>query len=212
MCVAGILWALPATAQQRGIDVPQLPQIRGQDMGVIMDGSMFSSGSRISVRMSVENGVRKIHAEEDGVRTVIDEDPSGHIVVRITRQYGPGELDQLMEDHPALYMSVKDFPTTTEDAEAVEVSVGVTRKFEAESVEALQEKHPQAHAAWEKYTSGGNGLQIFRGRFGDELLLPEIRIQPDLLRLDRDDPQNRKQDEQPQPATPDGERNKDKDT
>ncbi len=178
--------ATPELAAQRPIELPELPMMSPTlDMGVIMDRSL--SGSHRQVQMSVENGVTTIHATENGVKTYILEDPANGIVVKITRQYGPEQMDQLMEEHPDLYMSAKDFPTQTENAEAVEITVGVTREFAAPSAEALKEKHPEAFQVYTQYTSGHDRQQIFHGRFGGQWMLPEIRIRPDLPAIDPSD-------------------------
>ena len=100
--------------------------------------------------------------------------------MRVTRQYGPDDRDLLMEKHPDLYMSAKDFPATTEGAEAVEVTIGVTQKIEVAAVDELKLKHPEAYQSYLKYTQSNNGMRIFRGRFGDAILTPEIRIDTDL--------------------------------
>lgn len=178
------LWISQANAQIR-IEMPEIPAFQ-EDLGVIMDGTMFSSGSNMSIQMSMENGVKKIRATEDGVKTYIEEGENG-ILVKVTKQYGPEQMDILMEEHPDIYMSMKDFPTETEDADEIEVSVGITKKYEASSADELKEKHPEIHKRYEKYSNGNPGMQIFRGRFGDELLIPRLEIRPDFRGLDRGD-------------------------
>ena len=201
LTAAGILIASGVNAQER-IEFPQIPQLRGMGMGVIMDGTMFSSGSSTRIQTSMENGVKKIRAVDNDIKTYIEEDPSNGILVKITKQYGPEDMDELMEQHPALYMSVKDFPAETEDAESVEVSIGVTKTYEASSVDELKEKHPVAYEAYEKYANGNDSLQIFRGRIGRQLLMPELRIIPELRRIDpsdvriHDDDDTKKKDSQ----------------
>jgi len=160
------------------IQLPEFPPLRGDDMGVIMDGAMFSAGTNMRVQMSLENGVKKIRAEEAGVKTYIEESLETGILVRITRQYGPDQMDELRDKHPGLYMSVKDFPSKTESEATVEVTIGVTEKFEAADAKELEANHPEIFKAYEKYSNGNSDIRIFRGRFGGDLLMPEIRIQP----------------------------------
>lgn len=175
----GLLPSSGAFAQR--IQLPEFPPLRGADMGVIMDGAMFSSGSNMSVQISIENGIKKIHAEEAGTKTYIEESRESGILVKITRQYGPDQMDELMEKHPGLYMSVKDFPATAENGAAVEVTIGVTEKFEAADSKELETRHPEVFKAYKKYSQGNSDIQIFRGRFGGDLLMPEFRIQPGVL-------------------------------
>ncbi len=145
-------------------------------IGVIMDTTMFSTGNSVAVQVTMEDGIKKIRAEENGLKTYIEESAGGGILMRLTRQYGPDDMDLLMEKHPDLYMSAKDFPATTEGAEAVEVTIGITQKIEAASVDALKVQHPEAYKAFLKYAGGNKDIRIFRGRFGDAILMPEIRI------------------------------------
>lgn len=160
------------------------PSIRPSGMdsgiGVIMDTTMFSTGTRVAVQVTLENGVKKTRAEENGIKTYIEELVEGGIRMKVTRQYGPDDRDLLMEKYPDLYMSAKDFPTTTEGAEAVEVTIGVTQKIEVAAVDELKLKYPDAYQSYLKYTQSNNGMRILRGRFGDAILTPEIRIDTDL--------------------------------
>ncbi|MCP4082428.1 MAG: hypothetical protein GY819_09675 [Planctomycetaceae bacterium] len=161
-----------------------IPPVRlsGMDpgIGVIMDTTMFSTGTRVAVQVTLENGIKKTRAEENGIKTYIEELVEGGILMRVTRQYGPDDRDLLMEKHPDLYMSAKDFPATTEGAERVEVTIGVTQKIEVASIDELKLKHPEAYQSYLKYTQPNNGMRILRGRFGDAILTPEIRIDTDL--------------------------------
>lgn len=188
LMAAGFCLASPAAAQIR-IEMPEMPEIRGgvMDMGVLMDGAMFSSGSNSSVSMTIENGVKKITASENGVKTYIEEGEGG-IIVKVTRRYGPEQMDILEEEHPGLYMAMKDFPTEVDDAEEVEVSVGVTKKYEAANAEELKENHPEIFKTYEKYSNGNSGaLRLFRGRLGGDMLIPELRITPEIRGIIPDD-------------------------
>jgi len=182
MLAVGFSFAAPVTAQIR-IEMPEIPEFRGEilDMRALMDGAVFSSGSNMSLSTSIENGVKKIRATENGVKTYIEEDESG-IVVKITRRYGPEQMDILMEEHPGLYMAMKDFPTEVEDAEEIEVSLGVTKKYEAANAEELKEKHPEVFKSYQKYNSGNSGsIRTWRGGIGrGGIGIPEIRITPEL--------------------------------
>lgn len=175
----GVFLASEVSAQR--VQLPEFPPLRGGDMGVIMDGAMFSAGSNMRVQMSLENGVKKIRAEEAGVKTYIEESPDTGILIKITRQYGPDQMDDLREKHPGLYMSSKDFPATTDDGATVEVTIGVTEKFAAANAEELEAEHPEIFKAYKKYSNGNSNMQIFRGRFGGDLLMPEFRIRPEAM-------------------------------
>ncbi len=214
MLAVGFSFAAPVTAQIR-IEMPEIQDLRGAgfDMGVLMDGSMFSSGSNMSMSTTIENGVKKIRVTENGVKTYIEEDENG-IVLKITRRYGPEQMDILMEEHPGLYMAMKDFPTEVEDAEEIEVSVGVTKKYEAANAEELEEKHPEVFKSYQKYTSGNSGgFRSIRG-IGRRGLVPEIRIAPELIRggdIVIPDIQIQ-EEEEPQESKKSDKKSKDKDT
>ena len=180
------LWTLLATltypglctAQQpRAIEFPATPTLPAlQELGVIAE-TRITNGSSRSISMTVENGVRKIRAREDGLQAYIEEHPDGPLLVRVTRQYTSDDLDELMEIEPELYMHLKSIPEQTETAE-VEVSVGVTRTFEAPGVAELEQEHPEAFRVYERFTTGSpDDLQRLREVEG-LLRMPELPMTP----------------------------------
>ena len=196
-----------AHAQQLRVEIPEMriPELPGAGMGAIMDLQSFASGgSGRSVSMTIENGIRKIHGREDGIKAYIEEGPDQGILVKITRQYGADQMDVLMEEHPDLYMSMKDFPQESEGAE-VEVTLGITRSYEAANKDELMEKHPKAYEVYERFTTSGSN-RVFGSRFGDfpglDFRVPEIRvipreagggwrIDPNDVRIHEDEPRDR---------------------
>lgn len=147
-----------AVGQPQGVidfpHFPNFPQIQGLDLGVIADMQMVTGSSSRSISMTVENGIKKINAVDDEVKAYIEEHPEGTLIVKVTRQYTKADLDELMNEEPELYMHLKSIPDKTETAE-VEVSVGVTKTYEAESADALHEAHPDVFEVYERFTTGG---------------------------------------------------------
>lgn len=198
-----------AVGQQQGdIDFPpfpNFPQIQGLDLGVIADMQMVTGSSSRSISMTVENGVKKINAADNDVKAYIEEHPEGNLIVKVTRQYTKADLDELMNEEPELYMHLKSIPDKTDTAE-VEVSVGVTKTYEAESADALHEAHPDVFEIYERFTTGNmvdlqnmqNGFpQIPHLRFH---VAPQIQFDrvPDGIRIhpvpDEDDKNEKKKD------------------
>ena len=190
------------------IELPEISEWRGTiDMG-LLDDQRFNSSSSVSISQSTVNGVLKVRAVENGEVTVIEEDKNtGSVVVKLTRKYSSAQSEELMEDYPDLYMSLKDFPEESEGAQ-VEVTLNLTKSYSANSLEELKKNHPKAHAAYEKYTASDTNMrpsdladrileQIERGRGrggfrgGGRIIIPEIRPTPraprGVPRIDVDD-------------------------
>ncbi len=176
---ASLLFVSFANAQERDM-LPEMP-FPPRDMGVIWDMQQMSGMSNRSISMTTDaSGVTTINASEDGVKTWIQDDPNRGITVKITRQYGPEQMDLLMEEQPELYMHLNSIPEETEDAE-VEVTVGVTKTYEADDAEDLKQQHPEAFKLYEKYTSGDADIRAFGGRLEfapPRLRVPELRVVP----------------------------------
>ncbi len=173
-----------ATAQQIRIqDFPELPDMPPMpaELGAIMQMHMTNSSNR-SITMTMENGVKKINASEDGLKAYIEEDQDGRILVKVTRQYTSENLDELMDLEPELYMHLKSIPEQTDTAE-VEVSVGVTREYEADSVDELEKDHPDVFSVYEQFTTG-NSTDLQRLHEFPRLMVPELRGMPRGIQLD----------------------------
>ncbi len=172
--VISVILSTTTPAQQIRIpDFPELP-LPGvpRELGTIMQMQMTNGSSR-SISMTVENGVKKINASENGLRAYIEEDPDGHILIKVTRQYTSDQLDLLMDDEPELYMHLKSIPTQTDTAE-VEVSVGVTRTCEADDLGELEKNHPEAFDVYQQFTSGSNA-DLQRLQEFPRFMIPELR-------------------------------------
>ena len=157
-------------------DAIRLPDLGG---AVVLDGGAFFeagdfSGRHggMSVSKSVRNGVTTINARSDGERCEIVDDPDNGITVKLTQRYGPDQAEEIAEEFPGLYMHLKSIPSNVDGAE-VDVHVDVTRTFEAADKEELQEQHPMAFEAYEKYSQSANGIPGRLGGFGG-LALPDV--------------------------------------
>ncbi len=197
-----------AVARQEGvIEIPPFPDFPNFNMGAIADMQMVAGGSSRSISMTVENGVKKITASDNDVKAYIEEHPEGNLIVKVTRQYTKADLDELMNEEPELYMHLKSIPDKTDTAE-VEVSVGVTKTYEAESADALHDSHPDVFEIYERFTTGGMAdLQIMQGfphvpqlRFH---VAPQIQFEGDLNGIQihpaPENDENKKEKDSPSP-------------
>ena len=126
--------------------------------------------------MTIENGIKKINASEDGLKAYIEEDPDGRLLIKVTRRYSTADLDTLMDEEPELYMHLQSIPDQTDDA-TVEVSVDVTREYEADSEEALEEDQPEVFEVYERFTSGSHA-DLQRLHEIPRIMIPELRAVP----------------------------------
>ena len=154
----------------------ELPRVGG---GIVLDGGAFFEGADfavsghggMSISKSVNNGVTTINARSGDEKCVITEDPDNGIVVKLTQKYGPDQADEIAEEFPGLYMHLKSIPKNVDGAE-VDVHVDVTRTFEAANEEELEDKHPAAFAAYEKYAKSNTAnFGLIRGA---DLRLPMV--------------------------------------
>lgn len=132
----------------------------------------------MSISVSQANGVKTTKINDNGQKFEIVESEADGITVKLTKSYGPDDIEQLKEDYPDLFMHVSAFPTETEGA-TVELHVNLVKKHTAKNVEELKEKHPEAFEVYEKYSKqnafggvrviGGGGLQRIE-------LLPQIEL------------------------------------
>ncbi len=184
---------------------PAFPELPPMPLGAIVEMQTMNSSSR-SISMTVENGVKKITGRDDEVRAFIEEQPDGRITIRVTRQYTMDDLDELMEAQPEIYLHLKSIPTETDDAE-IEVSVGITKTYEAESAEELETTHSDVFEIYERFTTGGSD-DLRHLRELPTILSPERRraprdlppgIEPDDIRIHPDD-----EKEPSRPRDPDG--------
>lgn len=154
---------VPATAQRVEMPFPQFPQFGLNGPGAIAQTQFMSGTSSRSISMTVENGVKKVHASDDEVKAYIEEQPDGALTVKVTRQYTRDQLDDLMNEAPEIYMHVKSIPEETDSAE-IEITVGITRTYKAESAEALKEQNPEAYDVYARFTIGSDDdLNELRG-------------------------------------------------
>jgi hypothetical protein len=178
---------LPATVHAQRVEFPEFPRVPmpPSDLGAIMDLQMTGASSR-SISMTVENGVKKINATEDALKAYIEEQPSGAILIKVTREYTSDDLDELMNEQPELYMHLKSIPEKTQDAE-VAVSVWLTKTYEADNAEALEKEHPDVFKVYERFTSGTDadfGQFRFEGFRTPRAL--ELNIDPGSIRIHPD--------------------------
>ena len=146
------------TAQQidEGIPPPQIIDpgniIPPRDLGLILDTAPGLQVGNSAISISVVNGVKTIDVVEVGLKVHIEDDPNTGIRMRITRHYGPQDIESLVDSQPELYMHLKAMPTEVGDAK-IEISVGVTREYEADNADDLAERYPEAHDLYQKYSS-----------------------------------------------------------
>ena len=146
----------------------------GQFGGAVQLKSI-SNGMSISV--SQENGVKTTKVNDNGKRFEIVESEADGITVKLTKSYGPDDVEQLKEDYPDLFMHFSSFPKETEGA-TVELQVNLVKKYTAKNVEELKEKHPEAFAVYEKYSKQNaiGGIRVIGGGVQRIELLPQIEL------------------------------------
>jgi hypothetical protein len=171
-CCALMLAPAVFAQQQQRLEFPRFPGLPPMPMGAITE--LQTMGSSRSITMTVENGVRTIQAQDDEVKAWIQELPEGHVTIKVTRQYTRDDLDVLMEELPELYMHLKSIPTESDGAE-VDVQVGVTKTYEAASIDELEKNHPDVFEIWQRFTSGsGDDLEALQ----DRMLIPALPALP----------------------------------
>jgi hypothetical protein len=131
-CSTTALATLPASAQQQQIQIQ-------------------SSGGSMSISVTNVNGVKTTKINDNGQKFEFVESNEDGIVVKLTKSYGPDDLEALKEDYPDLAMHVTSFPTETEGAQ-VELQVNLLKEYKAQNVEQLEKESPEAFKVFEKYT------------------------------------------------------------
>ena len=144
-----------------------------------------ASGARGGVQFRRVNGNQVINAREAKREIEIVVRPDGRISVNITRQYGPDELDRLLRREPTLEEYVKSFPRTAGDSD-VELSIGLTSRFDAADEESLRDKDIAAFNLYRKYKQAARQSRSPFGRLpsvGDQRqigpVLPDLENRAD---------------------------------
>ena len=146
----------------------------GQFGGAVQLKSV-SNGMSISV--SQANGVKTTKIDDNGKKFEIVESEADGITIKLTKSYGPDDIEQLKEDYPDLFMHFSSFPKETEGA-TVELQINLVKKHTAKNVEELKEKHPEAFAVYEKYSKQNafGGIRVIGGGIQRIELLPQIEL------------------------------------
>ena len=129
----------------------------------------------MSISVSQANGVKTTKINDNGQKFEIVESEADGITVKLTKSYGPDDIEQLKEDYPDLFMHISAFPTETEGG-TVELQINVVNKHTAQNADELKEKHPEAFEVYEKYgKQNAVGPRVILGG-GRIELLPQIEL------------------------------------
>ena len=78
---------------------------------------------------------------------------SGRIEIKVVRQYDESTLDQLEQDHPEVAMHVSAIPSASPDGARIQMSLEIETLITAESVDELEEQHPQIWQVFRQHTT-----------------------------------------------------------
>ena len=123
----------------------------GGGTGLIGDSGAPATGGGNGVKVKNSGGNKIINVKEDrrDIEIVIRAD--GHIFVNITKHFGPDELDSLIRRQPDLEEYVKSFPKTSGDKD-VQLSIGLTSRYDAANGEELKEENIAAYNLYKKFS------------------------------------------------------------
>ncbi len=172
---------LMCSAQERLIDELRT-EIRGaimlQDDFPSIVGGMTGGGSSWLNSSTDANGATTIKGKnpKDGLFEIM-EDAEGAITVKVTREYGVDDADELLESHPELYMYLKAIPKEIGDSQIV-IKMDITTTYKGDTAEELKESNEDAFKLYEKYKKGSASGSPFAPPLRARVM-PRLRFAPD---------------------------------
>lgn len=151
----GIFLGTIARAQDDDLMPRELRKLAEGQLGVIDDLQVSGFGTSSSISITNENGVKTTKVADGTNRMTIIEDPASGITCKVTKYYGPDDLDKLEEEQPELFMHLSSIPKTINDSQ-IELNVGVTSSYTAADKAELKSKHPDIYKLYNKYTKAQN--------------------------------------------------------
>jgi hypothetical protein len=150
------------TTQASFAQIERMPRLPRADQPLIdridgvfeLNGNVFSTATSISV--SEVNGVRVTKVVDNGQKYLFEDDPASGLTCTVTKRYSSEDLATLEKEQPELNMHLAAIPKTIGNS-TIEVYVDVATTYKAADENELEEKYPEVHQLYKKYTKMSRG-------------------------------------------------------